>query len=482
MKVLWTSFYTALLMLGALPAMAASITDLKHVVVAEATSQTLLRSGEIDFAASFALNDDMTADMVELGEALDPENLASSPRYAIVLDVFNAKASRRVLNLKSFSSSVFLGFQGAPLSIGPDDPVRGAEGFAATIANAAPQAQYGMAPQAVGPPIIFAYYYDQADVQARRKLSARIYFIDRQLKTYIRTTVDVFEDRRFKIAYRLSARDPRRKAIRKKLDTEQSLDNYERNELLIELSDVLKDLQAKTSEAKPYTSALALRRLIRSEQTKVLEDLEANKFDARSLNDPRFDSVVAIYTGKGSLGSGFYVTPTVIMTNWHVVEGHRFVEMKTYDGAETYGTVLGHDARLDIALVKVERRGRPVAFFTGRGLNPGMAVEAIGHPMHNEFSITRGIVSAIRKHYSINLPKWSGGKDVLFVQTDAAVNPGNSGGPLFLKNRVIGMNTWGRTDSTGMNFSIHYSELINFINEHLIGYNVDPTGRLKGKG
>jgi len=477
-KWLTTFIYSAVLLLGTQAAFAASFSDIKRFVVAEATSLTLLKSGQIDFSASFALNDDVEVEVVNFDDALDPPKTSNDPRYALVLDVFLAQSSRRVLNLKGIPSTVFLGFQGQGLSIAADDPVRKANGFSAVMAaNVAPQALYGAAPKAAGQPIILSYEYDKAQVQARRKLSAHVYLVDRVARTYIRTTVDVAEDRRFQIAYRVSRYDPRKKAIAETFDSERDLDEYEQQELLVDLADLLQDFQTKLDEAKPFANVLALRRVIRSEQNQVLATVEANRFDARPLNDPRFDSVVAIYTGKGSMGSGFYITPDVVLTNWHVVEGHRFVEMKTYDGQQTSGTVLGHDARLDIALVRVDRRGRPVAFYTGRNLNPGTAVEAIGHPMRHEFSITRGIVSAIRKHYSINLPKNSGGEDVLFVQTDAAVNPGNSGGPLFLGNQVVGMNTWGRTDSTSMNFSVHYSELLNFINEHLPGFHVDPTGR-----
>jgi len=480
----------AVLMFTALSAQAVDLTKLKHIVVAEATSQVLLRSREIDFAASFALADDMTADLVSFDEALDPTLSASSassepsapspqpPRYAVVIDVFLAKSSRRVLNLLGVGSTVFLGFQGASFAVAADDPARSASGFASFSANVASPSPYGgTTTQAVGQPIILNYSYDQAQIQSRRKLSAHIYLIDRVAKTFIRSTVDIAEDKRFDVAYRVSRYDPRAKSIKRDSNTEKDVDEYEKRELLINLSDVLKDFQAKLTEAKPFTSALALNSEIRSAQTQVLANLEANRFDARPLNDPRFDSVVVVYTGPGALGSGFYITPNVVMTNWHVVNGHRIVEMKAYDGQQTYGTVMGHDARLDIALVKVQRRGRPVAFYTGRNLNLGATVEAIGHPLRHEFSITRGVVSAIRKHFSINLPRWSGGEDVLFVQTDAPINPGNSGGPLFLGERVIGMNTWGNSNSDGLSFSIHYSELLNFVNEHLPGFKVDPAGR-----
>jgi len=458
-------------------AIAGDVTTIKNFVFAEATSQTLLRSGQIDFSTSIGLDDTVNAEMIAFDDALDQPNSKDDPRYALILDVFLSKSSRRVLNLKGITSSVFLGFQGAPFSVGLDDPARNAPGFAAHAANNAPQETYGAAPSTVGAPIIFSYQYDRAQIEARRQLGANLYLVDRVNRTYIRTTVDVSEKHRFEIPYRLSRHDPKRNQIVKSSDTEKDLDDYERQELLLNLSDILRNFQQKASEAMPFKTALALRKEISKSQTKVLADLEANRFDARPLNDPRFDSVVAIYTGKGALGSGFYVTPTVIMTNWHVVNGHRFVEMKNYDGLQTYGTVLGHDARLDIALVKVERRGRPVAFFTGRHLNPGSEVEAIGHPLRFEFSITRGVVSSVRKHYSINLPRGSGGEDVLFVQTDTPINPGNSGGPLFLGQKVVGMNTWGRTDGQNLGFSVHYSELLNFINEHLPGFKIDPTGR-----
>lgn len=98
-------------------------------------------------------------------------------------------------------------------------------------------------------------------------------------------------------------------------------------------------------------------------------------------------------------------------------------------------------------------------------------MEAIGHPRGKEFTITRGIVSAIRKTFSINLPRGAG-DEVLYIQTDTPINPGNSGGPLFLGDRVIGVNTWGERQSEGLNFSVHYSEVLAFLREHLPGAQV----------
>ena len=90
------------------------------------------------------------------------------------------------------------------------------------------------------------------------------------------------------------------------------------------------------------------------------------------------------------------------------------------------------------------------------------SVEALGHPSGLEFSITRGIISAIRK---IRTSSILYEKEVLFIQTDAAINPGNSGGPLYYGNKVIGVNTQkvAGKNIEGLGFAVHYSEIISFL-------------------
>lgn len=442
----------------------------QDVAFIEATSRTLLNSGQVDFAAAIELDLPVDAQRFDL-DALLNQSPNSGPRFAIILDVIEARASRRVLQITREPSTVFLGYSGAPLSVPPDDAARTAAGFVEQ--PQAPLSPLGTR-QAVGQPIVLSYAYDRATIQARKQMTAHVYVVDRVAQTYVRSTLDAHEDQRFEVAYRVSSLDPRRGAIETQYEREAAVSDYESQELLIKLSDILRDAIAKHGEARPYAGLKGLRQILLAGQNRTLEKLTANQFDARPLNDPRFDSVVAVYTGSGSLGSGFFVAPDVVLTNWHVVENTPFVEMKLYDGRQTFGSVLGKDARLDVALVRVEHRGRPVAFYTGRTLDPGAQVEAIGHPQRLEFAITRGIVSAIRRHYSINLPQGAG-EDVLYVQTDAPISPGNSGGPLFLDNRLVGMNTWGRADGQNLNFAIHYSELLSFLNEHLPGFHVDPA-------
>jgi S1-C subfamily serine protease len=137
--------------------------------------------------------------------------------------------------------------------------------------------------------------------------------------------------------------------------------------------------------------------------------------------------------------------------------------MKMHNGLDTFGKVIKSDVRLDLALIKVQTRGTPATFFDGQ-IPLGAAVEAIGHPRGLEFSITRGVVSAVRKMQGVmNV----GGKDVTFVQTDTPLNPGNSGGPLFFNGQIIGINDFkfSRDGIEGISFAIHYTEAQDFLKE-----------------
>jgi serine protease Do len=169
---------------------------------------------------------------------------------------------------------------------------------------------------------------------------------------------------------------------------------------------------------------------------------------------------------SGGLGSGFFVRPDVVMTNYHVVKELQFVEMRMYGGQETFGKVLAKDVRLDLALVKVQSRGKPVEFYDHNQLELGSTVEVIGHPQGLEFSITRGIVNAVR---NMDAPIIKTSKKVLQVQIDAAINSGNSGGPVFLKDKVVSVVSWSRigTGVESLNFTIHYAEAVRFMKEAL---------------
>ena len=78
--------------------------------------------------------------------------------------------------------------------------------------------------------------------------------------------------------------------------------------------------------------------------------------------------------------------PDLVLTNYHVIEDSKFVEMKLYDGQETFGKVVKTDIRLDLALVRVQQRGKPVRLYQRRTVDLGVTTEAIGHPKGLNFS------------------------------------------------------------------------------------------------
>ncbi len=137
------------------------------------------------------------------------------------------------------------------------------------------------------------------------------------------------------------------------------------------------------------------------------------------------------------MGSGFIVDANgVILTNAHVVDGADEVTVKLHDQREFKAKVLGVDKTTDVAVLRIDATGLP-AVKTGDAAKTrvGEWVVAIGAPYGLENTVTSGIVSA----KSRSLP---GDSVVPFIQTDAAVNPGNSGGPLFnLDGEVIGINS-----------------------------------------
>ena len=156
---------------------------------------------------------------------------------------------------------------------------------------------------------------------------------------------------------------------------------------------------------------------------------------------------------NNSLGSGFIIsTDGFVLTNAHVVEAADEITVKLTDKREFKAKVIGSDRRTDIALIKIEATGLPaVKFGDPNRLKVGEWVIAIGSPFGFENSVTAGIVSAKGR----SLPQENFGP---FIQTDAAVNPGNSGGPLFnMRGEVVGINSqiYSRTGGfMGLSFSI----------------------------
>jgi serine protease Do len=153
------------------------------------------------------------------------------------------------------------------------------------------------------------------------------------------------------------------------------------------------------------------------------------------------------------LGSGFIIDPNgIIMTNAHVVKDASEVTVKLTDRREFRAKVLGADPKTDIAVIKIDAHNLPaVTLGDSKQLKVGEWVLAIGSPFGFDNSVTAGVVSATGR----SLPSDAA---VPFIQTDVAVNPGNSGGPLFnAKGEVVGINSQIYSQSggyQGVSFSI----------------------------
>ncbi|HEY7642437.1 MAG TPA: DegQ family serine endoprotease [Steroidobacteraceae bacterium] len=175
-------------------------------------------------------------------------------------------------------------------------------------------------------------------------------------------------------------------------------------------------------------------------------------------------------------GSGFIVSDDgYILTNAHVVADADEVTVRLSDRREFAAKVVGSDERTDVALIKIDAKQLPtVRIGDPQQLRPGEWVLAIGSPFGLENSATAGIVSATSRAVG-------GESYVPFIQTDVAVNPGNSGGPLFnMRGEVVGMNSmiFSRTGGyMGLSFAVPI-DVANDVRQQLISTGHVVRGRI----
>ena len=175
--------------------------------------------------------------------------------------------------------------------------------------------------------------------------------------------------------------------------------------------------------------------------------------DFSNIIQDSVQSVVSIKTNKAA-GSGFIIHEAgYVITNFHILEGARYAISTTPRGIKQYMTLIGYDKELDLALLKIKGEYEYLELGDSEKAKVGEKVIAIGNPKGLEFSVTEGIISAVNRKRL--------GNSAGYIQTDAALNPGNSGGPLInTHGEVIGINNF-KVSGENLGFAL----MSNYIQE-----------------
>ncbi len=181
----------------------------------------------------------------------------------------------------------------------------------------------------------------------------------------------------------------------------------------------------------------------------------------------------------GGTGSGIILSQDgYIVTNYHVISGAKKISVAFYGKSEKLSAeVVGYSERDDIAVIKVDAVGlRPATFANSANCRTGEIVYAVGAPEGSDFgwSVTSGIISEPVREVKIYASDYVLEKKMYLLQTDAAVNPGNSGGPLInVRGEVVGIITLKRSDAAGIGFALPSSGSLELVEAIIEKGNID---------
>jgi len=247
--------------------------------------------------------------------------------------------------------------------------------------------------------------------------------------------------------------------------------NYQYNELSQKVVETQSNINSLTETL--ISTRTALENTIESLNMKVgsvTEEIDLLKSstsaDFSEIIEEVIQGVVTIRTEVGQ-GTGFIITDDgYLVTNAHVLAGGTNVIAITYEQETKSATLIGYDLNLDLALLKIDGNYDELTLADSNKIQIGEKVIAIGNPLGLQFSVSEGIVSAIHRP-GIN------GNTNAYIQTDAALNPGNSGGPLIDKQgEIIGINNFkiGNTENIGFALESNYiKEVVNEISTQAYG-------------
>ncbi len=205
--------------------------------------------------------------------------------------------------------------------------------------------------------------------------------------------------------------------------------------------------------------------IVQTQEVYIPKSLDAFERDIVSMVNKVMPAVVNIstvtliedflfgITPVPGVGSGFIIDPKgYIITNYHVVERARKIDVTLSEGKKYQGRLIGYDKRSDLAVIKIEGENFPyLPLGNSDNLKPGQFAIAIGNPYGLNRTVTLGIISALNR----TIVESRGIRLENLIQTDAAINPGNSGGPLLnIKGEVIGINTAIQSNAQGIGFAI----------------------------
>jgi len=241
-----------------------------------------------------------------------------------------------------------------------------------------------------------------------------------------------------------------------KIDDNTNRLQSENDLLLTYIGDIKTDINKENATINLLQADLSQLRSKTSKVEEQVSTLQLQNNDFSSIIPQVLKSTVVIKTDVG-IGSGFIIDPAgYIATNYHVVEDATAGFVSTSDGVIHRVKIVGYNKLADIAVLKIDGSFDAILFADSDSVKTGQKVIAVGSPNGFDFTVTEGIVSATHRKD----PNTSN----IYIQIDAALNPGNSGGPLVDgTGKVVGMNTLKVMGQEGIGFALEGNQVQSIV-------------------